>query len=96
MRPAFSWRRNTVSAISPGIGGMAAHFRKRGLKMRDELDARAWTAHHDRFSADLRSAVRGLARRLGQVELRRAPAAHLASALIASGLTLTTFAFTIV
>ena len=63
--------------------------------MRDEMDARAWTAHHDRFSADLGSAVRGLARRLSEVELRRAPAAHLASALIASGLTLTTLALTI-
>ena len=66
------------------------------MKMRDELDARAWTAHHDRFSADLESALGSLVRHLRRIELRRAPAAHLASALVASGLTLTTLAFTLI
>ncbi len=64
--------------------------------MRDELDARGWTAHHDSFSADLDAGVRTLVRRLAGLDFGRAPAAHLAAALLASSLTLATLGFTIV
>ena len=77
------------------LGGTAASIDKRGMKMRDELDARAWTAHHDDFSAAIDAGARALARRLARIDFGRAPAAHLAAALLASSLTLATLGFTI-
>jgi len=75
---------------------MPASATKRGLKMRDELDARAWIAHHDSFSTDLEAGVRNLARRLAAIDFGKAPAAHLAAAVLASSLTLATLGVTIV
>lgn len=63
--------------------------------MRDELDSRAWIAHHTNFSADLEAALRTLTRRLATIDLGRGPAAHLVAAVLASSLTLTTLGFTI-
>ena len=61
--------------------------------MRDEMDARLWAANHGHFSASIAAGLDNFASRLRRIELRRAPAAHVAIALLASGLTLVTAAF---
>jgi hypothetical protein len=61
---------------------------KRGMTMRDELDLRGWTAHHETFSASVDNELRALARWLKGIDLGRAPAAHLIAAVLATSLTL--------
>lgn len=58
--------------------------------MRDEIDARVWAAHHDRFSASIEAGARALARTLGGIELGRGLAGQLIAALLATSLTLVT------
>lgn len=62
--------------------------------MRDEIDARAWNAHHEGFSAAIDTGSRSLARRLAAIDFGRAPAAHLIAALLATSLTLFTVGVT--
>ena len=62
--------------------------------MRDELEARIWSANHDLFSRSLESGVRRVARRIGRIEFGRAPAAHFIAAVLATSLTLVTVGIT--
>ena len=62
--------------------------------MRDEMDARIWTAHHDQFSRSIESAAGRLARKLGGIDFGRAPAAHFIAAVLATSLTLVTVSLT--
>lgn len=58
--------------------------------MRDEIDARLWTAHHDSFSAAIGEGARALARRLGTVRLGHGATDQLLAAMLATSLTLIT------
>jgi hypothetical protein len=58
--------------------------------MRDEMDARLWTAHHDQFSAAISDGARVLTRRLGKIEPGHRFAGQLLAVVLATSLTLIT------
>jgi hypothetical protein len=63
----------------------------RSDNMRDEMDARFWTAHHDLFSTSVETGIRAFARRLGKIEPGRGIAGQLIAIMLAGSLTLITF-----
>lgn len=62
--------------------------------MRDEMDARIWTAHHNLFSSSIESGAGRLARKIRDIDFGRAPAAHFIAAVLATSLTLVTVSLT--
>jgi hypothetical protein len=56
--------------------------------MRDELDARIWAAHHDRFADLIEKGAARLAARIGRIELGRGAAGQLLAVLLASSMSL--------
>jgi hypothetical protein len=58
----------------------------RSDNMRDEMDARLWTAHHDLFSTSVETGIRAFARRLAKIE-----PGQLIAIMLAGSLTLITF-----
>ena len=63
--------------------------------MRDEMEARLWTAHHGSFSGSVDAGLRALGRRLGNIRPGRLIPGQLIAILLAASFSLATIGGTV-